>query len=64
MFQEADQSPLLRAVLCDGSDTNLDEAGGQGGQPKRRSGVARDDEVITTRGNPCQLVSPRLPKNR
>ena len=22
-FQEADQSPLLRAVLCDGSDTNL-----------------------------------------
>ena len=41
-IQEADQSPLLRAVLCDGSDTNLhypflalvDGVGVGGGQTK------------------------------
>ena len=37
-FQEADQSPFLRAVLCDGSDTNPHEAGGQGGESERQSG--------------------------
>ena len=63
-FQEADQSRLLRAVLCDGSDTNLHEAGVQGGEPKRQSGVGRGDEVIITCRDPCQLVSPQLPKNR
>ena len=49
-FEEADQSPLLRAVLCDGSDTNFHEAGGQGREPIRRSGVARYGEVIIPQG--------------
>ena len=48
-IQRTVQSPLLRTVLRDGSDTDLHEAGGQGGEPNRRSGVATDEVNKTLR---------------
>ena len=56
-IQRAVQSPLLRTVLRDGSDTNFHEAGGQGGEPTKGEAEwqlmksTENTEIHVTRSN-------------